>query len=195
MQPHRQQPTRLPCPWDSPGKNTGVGCQFLLQCMKVKSESEVAQSCPTLRDPMDCSLPGCSAHEIFQARVLVHRGEQSAFRICQGTHASVTAAESPGRCAFGTQVWTLWILGSCKLGEMQASVKHFRCKFFSLLTEINSEDNRKLIQSWQYYFFLGSLASSTKNRKRMFLQASLSICTWPLFTLSEVRERKTNIIW
>ena len=51
------QPTRLPRPWDSPGKNTGVGCHFLLQCMKVKSESEVAQSCPTLSDPMDCSLP------------------------------------------------------------------------------------------------------------------------------------------
>src|SRR5574337_157438 len=58
MRPHRQQPTRLPLPWDSPGKNTGVGCHFLLQCMKVKSESEVSQSCPTLSDPMDCSLPG-----------------------------------------------------------------------------------------------------------------------------------------
>ena len=57
-------------PWDSPGKNTGVGCHFLLQCMKVKSESEVAQSCPALRDPMDCSLPGSSVHGIFQARVL-----------------------------------------------------------------------------------------------------------------------------
>ena len=57
-------------PWDSPGKNTGVGCHFLLQCMKVKSESEVAQSCLTLRDPMDCSLPGPSTHGIFQARVL-----------------------------------------------------------------------------------------------------------------------------
>ena len=57
MRPHRQQPTRLPYPSDSPGKNTGVGCHFLLQCMKVKSESEVAQSCPTLSDPMDCSLP------------------------------------------------------------------------------------------------------------------------------------------
>ena len=57
-------------PWDSPGKNTGVGCHFLLQCMKVKSESEVAQSCPTLSDPMDHSLPGSSVHGIFQARVL-----------------------------------------------------------------------------------------------------------------------------
>ena len=70
VRPHRRQPTRRPCPWDSPGKNTGVGCHFLLQCMKVKSESEVTQSCRTLRHPMDCSLPGSSAHEIFQARVL-----------------------------------------------------------------------------------------------------------------------------
>ena len=70
VRPHRQQPTRLPCPWDSPGKNTGVGCHFPLQCMKVKSEGEVAQSCPTLRDPMDCSLLGSSVHRIFQARVL-----------------------------------------------------------------------------------------------------------------------------
>ena len=69
VQPHRRQPTRLPRPWDSPGKNTGVGCHFLLQCMKVKSEREVAQLCPTLHDPMGCSLPG-SSHGIFQARVL-----------------------------------------------------------------------------------------------------------------------------
>ena len=70
MRPHRRQPTRLPRPWDSPGKNTGVGCHFLLQCMKEKSESKVAQSCLTLSDPMDCSLPGSSIHGIFQARVL-----------------------------------------------------------------------------------------------------------------------------
>ena len=68
--PHRRQPTRLLRPWDSPGKNTGVGCHFLLQRMKVKSESEVTQSCPTLSDSMDCSLPGSSIHGIFQARVL-----------------------------------------------------------------------------------------------------------------------------
>ena len=67
---HRQQPTRPRRPWDSPGKNTGVGCHFLLQCMTVKSESEVAQSCPTLSDPMDCSLPGSSINWIFKARVL-----------------------------------------------------------------------------------------------------------------------------
>ena len=70
LQPHRWQPTRLCHPWDSSGKNIGVGCHFLLQCVKVKSESEVAQSCATLSDPMDYSLPGSSIHEIFQARVL-----------------------------------------------------------------------------------------------------------------------------
>ena len=67
---HRQQPTRMPHPWDSPGKNTGVGFHFLLQCMKVKSESEVAELCLTPSNPMDCSLPGSSVHGIFQARVL-----------------------------------------------------------------------------------------------------------------------------
>ena len=70
MRPRRQQPTRLRHPWDSPGKKTGVGCHFLLQCMKVESQSEVAQLCTTLSDPMDCSPPCCSFHGIFQARVL-----------------------------------------------------------------------------------------------------------------------------
>ena len=70
VRPHRRQPTRLHHPWDSPGKNPGVGCHFLLHCMRVKNESEVVQSCPTLSDPMDCSPPGSSIHGIFQARVL-----------------------------------------------------------------------------------------------------------------------------
>ena len=70
VRPHRRQPTRLPHPWDSLGKNIGVGCHFLLQSIKVKSKSEVTQSCPTLSDPMDYSLPGSSVHGIFQARVL-----------------------------------------------------------------------------------------------------------------------------
>ena len=70
VRPHRRQPSWLPHPWDSPGKNTGVGCHFLLQCMKVRSESEVAQSCPTLSDPMGRNLPGSSIHGIFQARIL-----------------------------------------------------------------------------------------------------------------------------
>ena len=70
VRPHKRQPTRLPCPWDSPGKNTGLGCHFLLQCMKVKSESEVTQLCPTLWDPMDCSLLGSAIRGSFQARVM-----------------------------------------------------------------------------------------------------------------------------
>ena len=70
VRPHRWQPTSLPQPWDSPGKKTGVGCHFLLQCMKVKSESEVTQWCPTLSDPMKCIPSGSSIHGIFQARVL-----------------------------------------------------------------------------------------------------------------------------
>ena len=70
VRPHGLQPNRLLCPWDSPGKNTGVGCHFPLQCMKVESESEVTQSCLTLLDPMDCSPPGSSTHGIFQATVL-----------------------------------------------------------------------------------------------------------------------------
>ena len=81
---HRWQSTRLPRPWDSPGKNTGVGCHFLLQCMKVKSQSEVAQLCPTLSDPMDCSPSGSSILGIFQARVL-ERG-------------AIAFARKPGRC-------------------------------------------------------------------------------------------------
>ena len=85
VRPHKRQPTSLPRPWDSPGKSTGVGCHFLLQCMKVKSESEVAQSCPTLSEPMDCSPPGCSLHGIFQARVLPYRSfvvEHETNRLC-----------------------------------------------------------------------------------------------------------------
>ena len=70
VRPGRWQPNRLPRPWYSPGKNAGVGCHFLLQFIKVKSESEVAESCPTLSDPMDCSLQDSSVHGIFQARVL-----------------------------------------------------------------------------------------------------------------------------
>ena len=70
VRPQRQQPTRLPRPWDSPGKNTGVSCHFLLQCMKVKSENEVAQSCPTPSDPMDCSPAGPSVRGLLQARAL-----------------------------------------------------------------------------------------------------------------------------
>ena len=85
LQARRRQPTRLPRPWDSPGRNTGAGCHFLLQCMKVKSEREVAQSCPTLSDRMDCSLPGSSKHGIFQARVLEWSAIAFSIYLCRNT--------------------------------------------------------------------------------------------------------------
>ena len=94
VRPHRWQPTRLPRPWDSPGKNTGVGCHFLLQCRKVKSESEVAQSCLTLSDTMDCSLPGSSVHGIFQAKVL----EWVAIAFSKCNSAAAAAAKSLQSC-------------------------------------------------------------------------------------------------
>ena len=107
VQPHRRQPTRLPRPWDSPGKNTGVGCHFLLQYMKVKSESEVTQSRPTLSDPMDCSPLGSSVHGIFQARVLQEThvqflGWEGPLEKEMATHSSILAwripwTQEPGR--------------------------------------------------------------------------------------------------
>ena len=87
MQPHRWQPTTFPRPWNSPGKNTGVGCHFLLQCMKVKSQSEVAQSCPTLNDPMDSSLLRSSVHGIFQAGVLEWSVKKALETVAQSLNA------------------------------------------------------------------------------------------------------------
>ena len=101
LQPHRRHPTRLPRPWDSPGKNTGVGCHFLLQCRKVKSESEVAQSYPILSDPMDCSLPGSSIHGIFQARVL--EWGAIAFSTSQRRHTQIIRGST--QFSLVTQSW------------------------------------------------------------------------------------------
>ena len=100
MRPHRRQPTRLSRPWDSPGKNTGVGCHFLLQCVKLKSESEVAQSCPTLSDPIDCSLPGSSIHGISQARVLEWGAtafSRNMYKKCFSLHERETMGKSSKR--------------------------------------------------------------------------------------------------
>ena len=102
VRPHRRQPTRLPYPWDSPGKNTGVGCHFLLQCLKVKSESEVAQSRPTLIDPVDCSLPDSSIHGIFQARVL--EWGAIAFSIFLQRFEQI---QNSNRISSGSSVWSV----------------------------------------------------------------------------------------
>ena len=101
VRPHRWQLTRLPRPWDSPGKNTGVGCHFLLQCMKVKSESEGTQSCPTLNNPMDCSLPGSSVHGIFQFNLLkYHKLCAQSLQLCP-TLCDPTDSSSRGSSVHG----------------------------------------------------------------------------------------------
>ena len=118
MQPQRWQPTRLRHPWGSPGKNTGVGCHFLLQCMKVKSESEVARSCLTLHDLMDCSPLGSSIHGICQARVLewgaiafsekpaaAARSPQSCLTLCNPTDGSPPGSPIPGILQARTLEW------------------------------------------------------------------------------------------
>ena len=110
--PGGRQPTRLPRPWDSPGKNTGVGCHFLLQCMKLKSESGVAQSCLTLSDPMDCSPPGSSVHGIFQARVLEwgaialgYKCYSSSYRLQTRRHWNISRDIRPGAKFDGLKVF------------------------------------------------------------------------------------------
>ena len=130
--PHRWQPTRLPRPWDSPGKNTRVGCHFFLQCMKVRSESEVAQSCPTPSDPMDCSPPGSSVHGIFQARVL----EWVPFKLEQH---KLLAGQRPDRVlsALCLQHPAQWVLGKdvlnrCWLNKCQIGISR-RPSFFNKL--------------------------------------------------------------
>ena len=120
VRPHRRQPTRLPRPWDSPG-NTGVGCHFLLQCMKVKSEREVSQSCPTLCNPTDCSPPGSSVHGIFQARVL----------------------------AIAVIIWLDFCFYSCHPISLGASflklkIDHFTLLLFSNFSKIQRKKNKKI---------------------------------------------------
>ena len=128
VQSHRWQPTRLPCPWDSPGKNTGVGCHFLLQCMKVKSESEVTQSCLILSDPMDCSPPGSSVHGIFQARVL-EWGAIAFSELCFLPDSKESACNAGHAGDLG------WILG---LGKSPGEGNSYPLQYFCLE---NSTDN------------------------------------------------------
>ena len=131
VRPHRRQPTRLPRSWDSPGKNTGVGCHFLLQCMKVKSESEVAQSCPTLRNSMDGSLPGSSVHGIFQGKstgvgchcLLSGNGTQVfvVYNICQRFWYAGLRILVMSACP---KVWLAWVLSSASPLTILGSFPH-----------------------------------------------------------------------
>ena len=125
VRPHRRQPTRLPHPWDSPGKNTGVGCHFLLQRMKVKSE--VTQSCPTVRNPADCSPPGSSIHGIFQARVL----EWAAIAFSKRLFAAAAAAKSLQSCPTLCDPMDCSPSGSSVHGISQARVLEWGAIVFS----------------------------------------------------------------
>ena len=141
VRPQRRQPTRLCCPWDSPGKNTGVGCHFLLQCMKGKSESEVAQSCPTLSDLMDCSPPGSSIHGIFQERVL-ERGA-IAFSIRGGGGWWITEVKKFQVAFKSYNIFTIKIyffLATPKADTLSCSILHSQCHSLPLLLRLTSVD-------------------------------------------------------
>ena len=139
--PHRRQRTRLRRPWDSPGKNTGVGCHFLIQCMKVKSESEVSQSCLTPSDPMDCSPPGSSIHGSFQTRVLEWGARAFSDTYCSHVlkclslscvqlfvTPSTVASQAPLSMGFSRQEYCEWIFMSTSRGSSQPrdQILHYR---------------------------------------------------------------------
>ena len=140
-------------PWDSPGKNTGVGCHFLLQCMKVKSESEVAQSCPTLRDPMDWSLPGSSVHGIFQARVLEWGAVAFSVYVCRLKQSRVRCEKKK------------------KLKIQGLSLKlHNRKQTFVLIRKHSVlYQCKKLCPNWELFPPLASKFCFLTNRRKFFI--------------------------
>ena len=136
VRPHRRQPTRLPCPWNFPGKNTGVGCHFLLQC--VKSETEVAQLCPTLRNPVDCSLPGSYIHGIFQARVpewgsitsAAAKSLQSCPTLCDPIDCAPPGSPIPGILQARTLEWVAMSFSNAWKGKVKVKSLS-RVRFFT----------------------------------------------------------------
>ena len=150
--PHRWQPTRLHRPWDSPGKNIGVGCHFLLQCIKVKSESEVTELCPTPSNPMDCSLPGSSVHGIFQARVLewvaiVFSVKSLYTRLNTGKHSYGVFED---RCSFSL----LWL--DCHIWyNFQNCISYWKVNHIVNLPSFRQlEDPQKILKIWGFVFAL-----------------------------------------
>ena len=132
VRPHRRQPTRLHRPWDSPGKNTGVGCHFLLQCMKVKSESEVAQSCPTHSDPTDCSLPGSSVHGF--SRQEYWNGVPLAFSAFKPGANHKTHSGWEITSTWGEQMFMIAVLSSAKVRSTTVWVNMLASSHMKLFT-------------------------------------------------------------
>ena len=118
-------PPGSPHPWDSPGKNTGVGCHFLLQCMKMKSESEVIRLCPMFPDPMDCSLPGSSIHGIFQARIL--EWVVIAFSMIYGS-VQFSSVQSLSRVRLFATPWIAACQASLSITNSWSLLKHMSIK-------------------------------------------------------------------
>ena len=153
VRPHRRQPTRLPRPWDSPGKNTGVGCHFLLQCRKVKSEREVAQSYPTLRDPTDCSPPGSSIHGIFQARVLEWGAiafSVVSVRVSLMTHSHSLDAEDTRRVRIRAVPTGKWSSGGLPVWLLHHSCLYFFSKIQGLVSYRKAkQDTNNYLNCWE----------------------------------------------
>ena len=151
MRPHRRQPTRLHHPWDSPGKNTGVGCHFLLQCMKVTSEREVAQLCLTLSDPTDCSPPGFSVHGVFQSRVLEWGAIAFSDSPTSGCQWSL-GSEKPCRIRAGRQQFSSFssVVGEATKWSWQSYVPGApACKFRAWLCYLAPELEQANFSLWK----------------------------------------------
>ena len=127
MRPHRWQPTRLPHPWDSQDKNTGVGCHFLLQCVKVESESEVAQSCPTSSNPMDCSPPGSSVHGIFPGKSTGVGCQCLLQDICQVESNQSAISVDQKQLDVGNFMWFSGVLRSREAGSCDSFNRYCQC--------------------------------------------------------------------
>ena len=170
VQPHGRQPTRLLCPWDSQGKNTGVGCHFFLQCMKVKSESEVAQSCPTLRDPMDCSPPDSSIHGILQARVLEW-----------GAIASLTTS-------YGITYLKIYLSKTYNLIFFHSSLP------FPSFNTTGIPENILMISSFSYAILIASLLTSFLHLSNLFQRYSEILSQLPYSTIHYTLSKHTVLL-
>ena len=187
VRPHGRQPTRLPCPWDSPGKNTGVDFHFLLQCMKVKSKSEVAQSCPTPSNPMDCSPPGSSIYGIFQARVLkwgaiAFSDDQPRQHIKKQRHYFTNKGPSSQGYGFSSshvwmwdveykenwapKNWCFWTLVLEKTLRVPWTVRRSNK---SILKEISHECSLEGLMSWLKLQYFGHLMQRTDSSEKTLM--------------------------